>query len=180
MGILSLILSWFGGGPLGAIIKGLNQAHSDSLNAKTVEEKTASQERIAFFQNELAEEKARLADVADARQSAKTLPWWMAVIAALIGLPFGIHVALIGIGTWWVSPGDYDPLSHTFVNGTGWLEWTRHIPPFPVPFDTQEMNVIGFFFGFGAAAMVAGAGVKVAQHIAGAVVARRRASPAGG
>jgi len=157
--MLMMILSWFGGGPLASIINGINTAEKQALEAKTVEERIASQERADRL-------RALLADTVNARASAATLPWWMAVIAFFIGMPFAIHVSLIGIGTWWVAPRDWSTDCRCYVDGTGWLEWTRHIPPFPAPFDLQEANVIGYFFGFGAVAVLGGAAVVVARHVA--------------
>ena len=148
MGILSLILSWFGGGPLGSIIKGLNQAYSDSLNAKTLEEKIAAQERIDHLT-------LLYADTANARSAAAGYPWWMALLAFMFGVGFACHVLFIGLGT------AFQPL----IVG-GWFAWLLAIPKLPPPYDSTEIGIVGFFYGFSAISVASGA-------IAGAIAKRK-------
>jgi hypothetical protein len=163
-GLLGIFLSWFGAGPLGKIIDGINTANRDALNAKTLEEKIAANERGDRL-------RAQYADIANARSNVSTLPWWAATIFVMLAFPFAVHAMLIGIGTFWVAPGDWNPTcvndlsvrAGCYVDGHGWLEWTRHIPPFPKPFDTREADVFNFFFGASVGLGVAGAAVKVAS-----------------
>lgn len=140
--MLEWILSWFGGSPLGKIVDGLNKAYSDSLNAKTVEEKTAAQERIETL-------KTLAADTANARQAAAGQPWWMALLAFLFGIGFALHVFFIGIGT------AVQPL----IVG-GFLDWMLHVPKLPAPYDSMELGIAGFFYGYAAVATGAGAVAK--------------------
>jgi len=142
MGILEFILSWYGGGPLASILKEVGQYEALKLKAMTEVDKAKIQERIAALHVQADLERARLADLQQARQNVSNLPWWAATMMVMIGMPFAIHVVLIGVGTWWVAPRDWDPATRAY-DGAGWLEWTRHIPPFPPPFDTQMGSVPG-------------------------------------
>jgi hypothetical protein len=146
--MLSIILGWLGGGPLSTIANALTKAHSDSLNAKTVQEKQAADERVATLA-------MAYSDTANARQSAKGLPTWMAVIGFMIGIGFAVHLFFITLAT------TFQPL----IVG-GWFDWTLHIPKLPAPLDVSEVGVIAFFFG--AAAVIGGAG-----SIAGAIAKRK-------
>lgn len=148
MGFFLAILNWFGGGPLQTIADALTKAHADSLNAKTVSEKTAADERVATLTQAMA-------DVANARTAASGQPWWMQLIAFMIGMPFALHILLIGVGTDIAAP-----------LGWTWLEWTRHVPPFPDPYNTAELGIIGFFFGY--ASISGGLGA-----VAGAITRRK-------
>lgn len=146
--MLAMILNWFGGGVLSKILDALTKAHADALNAKSVEEKTAADERVATL-TQLA------ADTANARSSAAGLPWWMATLAFLFGIGFALHTFFIAMGT------AFQPI----ILG-GWLDWWLHIPPLPPPYDQSELGIIGYFFGF--AAVSGGLGA-----IAGAIGRRK-------
>lgn len=148
--MLGLILSWIGGGPLQSILSALNKAYSDKLNAKTEEEKIAANERIATLST-LA------ADTANARASAASLPWWMALLAFLFGIGFALHTFFIAMGT------AFQPI----IIG-GLLDWLLHIPKLPSPYDQSELGIIGYFFGF--AAITGGLGA-----VAGAIAKRKGA-----
>jgi hypothetical protein len=128
--MIKWILTFLGGGPLKTIADALTKAHADALNATTEQEKVAANERIQTLTQSLA-------DVANARSSASTMPWWMAAIAFGIGFSVMLHVALIFIGT------SFQPL---IVGGS--FSWMLHIPGVPPPFDKYEAQVIGFFYGF--------------------------------
>jgi hypothetical protein len=146
--MLAMILSWFGGGPLGKILDALNKAYSDKLNAKTEEEKIAANLQVAALST-LA------ADAANARSAAAALPWWMATLAFLFGIGFALHTFFIAMGT------AFAPI----IVG-GWLDWWLHIPKLPPPYDESELGIIGYFFGF--AAVSGGLGA-----IAGAIAKRK-------
>lgn len=152
MGILKLILSWFGGGPLGNILGALNKAYSDKLNAKSETEKTEADERIKTLT-------VLAADTANARQAAAGLPWWMALMAFLFGIGFALHTFFIAMGT------AFQPL---IVGGI--LDWWLHIPKLPPPYDQSELGIIAFFYGFASVSVGAGA-------IAGAIGRSRAARP---
>src|SRR5206468_4523 len=84
-------------------------------------------------------------DIANARASASSLPWWMALIAFLFDIGFSLHTFFITMGT------AFQPL---IING--WLDWWLHIPKLPTPYDASELGIIAFFYGF--AAVAAGTG----------------------
>lgn len=140
--MLQWILSWFGGGPLNKVLDALNKAYSDSLNAKTVSEKTAADERVATL-TQLA------ADTANARASAKLYPTWMGVIGFMVGFGFALHLLLVALAT------TFQPL---IVGGT--LSWMLTIPKLPSPLDASEVGLIGFYFGAMSVTSIAGAIAK--------------------
>ena len=146
--MLSLILSWFGGGPLGQILDALTKAHADAINGATEQERTAAKERVDTLT-------ALAADTANARAAAAGLPWWMATLAFLFGIGFALHTFFIATGT------AFQPL----IVG-GWFDWLLHIPKLPPPYDQSELGIIGFFFGFSAVSSGLGA-------VAGAITRKR-------
>lgn len=159
------LITFLGGGPLNSIIKEIGQLQVAKLNSATDLEKAHIQERIDSLQVQLDQHRADLLDRQNARENVSALPWWGAVLFVMIGLPFAIHVVLIGIGTWWVSPGNWSDACRCYEAGTGWLEWTRHIPPFPAPFDQRETDVIAFFYGAVAAVGIGRAVVKTVGQV---------------
>lgn len=142
MGILTWIFSFLGGGPLSKVLDALNKAHSDSLNAKTVSEKTAADERVATL-TQLA------ADTANARASARLYPLWMSICGAMIGFGFALHLLAITLAT------TFQPL----IVGGIW-DWSLHIPKLPSPLDSSEVAIIAFYFGAMSIQSVAGAIAK--------------------
>lgn len=140
--MLAMILSWFGGGPLKAILDALTKAHADAINGATEQERTAAKERVDTL-TELA------ADAANARQAASTYPTWMGVIGFMVGFGFALHLLLVALAT------TFQPL----IVG-GWLDWMLRIPKLPPPLDASEVGLIGFYFGAMSVTAVAGAIAK--------------------
>lgn len=149
--MLSMILSWFGGGVLKSILGEIDSLTKAKLASTNELEKARIQERMDALHVQADQERARLADVDNARRAAAGLPRWMAIIGFMIGFPFALHICFVGFGT------IFAPL----VSG-GWLDWTLHIPKWPAPLDQSELGIIIFFFG---SATVIGATGKIANAI---------------
>jgi hypothetical protein len=137
--MLQWILSWLSGGVLSKILDALTKAHADALNAKTVSEKTAADERVATL-TQLA------ADTANARAGARLYPWWMGLLGFMVGFGFALHLLFVALAT------TFQPL---IVGGA--LSWMLTIPKLPAPLDASEVALVGFFFGAMSIHSVAGA-----------------------
>lgn len=143
--VLGLI---FGHDPIGTVAKSLSDAYVAQKNSQT------EQERIRW-QAEIDRLHALLGDLNSARSFASTMPPAMMRLAIMIAFPFALHVLMVGLGTCfrpWI------------VNG--WFDGLLHVPPFPAPFDTQEANIIAYFFG---ATAVASLGSSAVNAVARAV-----------
>ncbi len=149
--LFAFLLSLFTGS--GGIAGQIEKAAEAAINGKTEQERTAAQERVSTLQAQLAAQMQREADAKAIRLATAGQPE-MRVLAFLIGGTFALHVVLIGVGTCLAAP-----------LGWPWLNWTLHIPPFPEPFQTAEIGMIGFFFGYAAV-------THSASAIAGAIVKR--------
>lgn len=145
-------LLWGGGETLSSITSALGKAYSDKLSAKTETDKIQAQANIDRLH-------AVLDDMNNARAAAKNYPWWMALLAFMIGFPFALHLFCVGLAT------TFQPL---IVGGL--FDWTLHIPKLPPPLDTSEVGIIAFFFGYAAVSTGLGA-------VAGAI-SQRKATPA--
>lgn len=129
--MIKWILSWFGGGPLQTIADALTKAHADKLNAQTVSEKTAADERIATLT-------LALADLAKARESAKTMPWWLAIPMGLVAFFGSFHVCAVFAGT------TFAPI---LSRDSGLGAWLLNIPAPPGDYAKYQAEIIVFFFG---------------------------------
>lgn len=131
MGILSLILSWFGGGPLKTITDALTKAHSDSINGVTEQERTAANERVMTLT-------LALADLSKAREAARGMPWWLAIPMGFMAFSASIHVSAILLGT------TFAPL----LSKSTWLGfWLLSIPAPPGDYAKYVAEIVVFFFG---------------------------------
>lgn len=131
MGILSLILNFFGGGALSTIANALTKAHSDSLNAKTVSEKTAADERVMTLTQTLA-------DLSKAREAAKSMPWWLAIPMGIVAFTGSLHVSAIFIAS------TFTPM---LSRESGLGTWLLNIPQPPGDYAKYEAEIVVFFFG---------------------------------
>lgn len=121
----------FGNNPLQTVADALTKAHSDSLNAKTVSEKTAADERVATLT-------LALADVAKARDASKTMPWWLAFPMGSVAFFGALHVCAVFAGSTFAPMLDR-------TSGLG--AWLLNIPAPPGDYAKYEAEIIVFFFG---------------------------------
>lgn len=161
--MLTFIVGWvmkIASSKLLGSVMGLLQKQSDNaVEGKKIDAQVAMEQIKA--------EMAARQNTAEVRLATAGFPE-QRLLAFLAGVIPVLHFVLIGVGTFLVSPFDWDNGCKCYVNGTGWLEWTRHLPNLPAPWDGYEGPILLSFFGLVGAVslgkMAVGAWTLVKRH----------------